>query len=138
MSNDKDISLKGLDEFSKNFLVGNRPDAEEEYVNIQGGQKANAAALEKYEEERKKEFVRRAGMFTEDLIAFIIEQRKIRNLSDEEAVFGIALATINLRNAYGSPQGIEEKLTPQQQTKLLERFDTLCYHAQQYWDANKS
>jgi hypothetical protein len=137
VSDDKDISLKGLDEFSRAFLVGSRPSGEEEYINIQGGQKANTAALAKWEEERKKEFIRRAGLFTEDLVAFVIEQRKIRNLSDEETVFGIALATINLRSAYGSPQGGEKRLTPEQRGALLDRFDTICFHAQQYWDANK-
>jgi len=136
------ISLKGLDDFSRKFLTGDsRPEAEgEEFIHTpvtkQAGSKAPAAALEAYHKQRKVDFVRAAATFTEDLIAFIVEQRKARNLSDEETVFGIALATINLRNAYGSPQGAEKALTAEQRTAMLERFDEICWGAQQYFDAN--
>jgi hypothetical protein len=83
-------------------------------------------------------FIERAGSFAEDLVAFIIEQKRLRNLSDIETVFGLALANINLRNAYGSPQGKESArdFTPEKRAALLEEFDDVCAGAQDYYDAN--
>jgi len=137
------VSVKGLDDFSRKFLTGaTRPEKEgEEFLHVpditkQAGSTAPNAALDAYHKQRKVDFIRSAGMFTEDLIAFIVEQRRARNLSDEETVFSVALASINLRNAYGSPQGAEKKLTTEQCAALLERFDEICWGAQQYYNAN--
>jgi len=83
------------------------------------------------------DFIDRAGAFTEDLLAFIIEQKKTRGLSDPEAIFGVALANINLRAAYGRPQNSSEaNMTDAESEKLLEEFDQFCYGAQEYWDDN--
>lgn len=135
MPKKEDISLKGLDQFSRKFLLQNAPPGEEEYIHVSPGQKANPEALKKYEDERMRDFIRRAGSFTEDLVAFVVEQKRLRNLSDVETVFGLALANINLRNAYGSPQG-EEHFTVEKRTALLEEFDEICAGAQDYYDAN--
>ena len=133
--NDSDISVKGLDDFSAKYLLTNTD--EEEYFSVSGGQKAGKAALELYAERRKIDFIQRAGGFTEDLVAFIVEQKKMRELSDREAVFAIALTNINLRHAYGSPQGGEKDITPERREALLKEFDEICWGAQQFWEANK-
>lgn len=139
-----DISVKGLDDFAEQFIKGQHARSDsagtgdgDEYIRVTGGQKASDEALEKYYEERKVDFIKRAGSFTEDLVAFFIEQKKMRDLSDREAVFAIALMNINLRHAYGSPQGGEKDITPERRKELLDEFDAVCYGAQQYWDANQ-
>lgn len=131
-----DISTKGLDDFSTRFLSRDRP-GEQEIV-VTKGSAAKPEALKRYEEQRKEEFIKRAATFTEDVIAFIIDERQKRGLSDAETVFGIALACINLRNAYGNPQSDEEvkAFNSEKQAALLSEFDEICYHAQQYWDNN--
>ena len=132
---DQEISVKGLDSFSKKFLISSTD--EEEYISVSGGQKASADALQKYAETRKLDFIQRAGSFTEDLVAFVVEQKKMRELSDREVVFALALTNINLRNAYGSPQGGEKDVAPERREALLKEFDEVCWGAQQFWDANK-
>jgi hypothetical protein len=140
-TNNKSQEVKGLDDFAKKFLQGASKDNEdpgsEEYIHVSQGQKASEEALENYFATRKLDFIQRAGAFTEDLVAFIIDQKKKRNLSDIETVFGIALATINLRNSYGSAQYDDEKITPEQRSELLKQFDSICWGAQQYYDENK-
>ncbi len=131
MADTADISTKGLDEFSAKFL---NPEPGEHLI-VQQGQQLSEDALKQYQEERTKAFISRAASFTDDLVAFIVQQKKLRSLTDVETVFGIALANINLRNAYGSPQG-KEKLTAHKQQTLLEEFDEVCWSAQQYWDAH--
>jgi hypothetical protein len=136
MSN-QDISTKGLDDFSRKYLVPSNMPTEEEYVSVSGGQKASKEALDAYFEKRMQDFIKRAGGFTEDLVAFIIEQKLKRGLSDRETVFGIALTNINLRHAYGSPQADSEKITPERRKELLTEFDEVCWGAQIFWEANK-
>ncbi len=136
MPKPSDISLKGLDQFSRRFLLRNAPPGETEYIHVSPGQKAAPEAVKKYEQERQRDFIHRAGSFTEDLVAFVVEQKKLRNLSDMETVFGLALANINLRNAYGSQQG-DEAFTPEKRDALLEEFDEICAGAQDYYDANE-
>jgi len=135
MSDSQSISTKGLEEFGRKYLVSNED--KEEYISVSGGQKASTEALRKYAETRKRDFIKRAGGFTEDLVAFIIEQKKMRELSDRETVFAIALCNINLRHAYGSAQGGEKDVTPERREELLKEFDEVCWGAQQFWDANK-
>lgn len=139
MAKDNEVSLKGLDTFSKQFLLSGTQNAqkgEPEYITVGEGQKVSPAALKHYDEERAKAFMLRAGSFTEDLIAFIVEQKKMRDLDDVSAIFGIALANINLRNAYGNPQGDAAKTTPEERENLLAEFDAICMGAQEYYDAN--
>lgn len=93
--------------------------------------KASAEAIARYEAQRNDEFIKRAGAFTEDLVAYIIDERKRRDLSDHETVFALALANINLRSDYGTPKPGEDN-----KDALLDEFDQLCYQAQQYWDSN--
>lgn len=132
---DTPVSTKGLDEFGKKYLFGESPADKDEYIMHQG-QSATTEAVERYEKERLEEFQKRAGHFTEDLIAFIMEQRSVRGLSDLETIFGLALTNINLRHAYGSPQGEEKEIDEEEQTILLAKFDGVCWSAQQYWDAH--
>jgi hypothetical protein len=136
MPNPPDISLKGLDTFSKKFLLqGTDGTTEQEYIHVSPGQKVSDEALKRYHEERQRDFIKRAGSFTEDLVAFIVEQKKLRQLGDTETVFAIALANINLRNTYGSPQD-ESDFTPEKRERLLDEFDEICAGAQDYYDAN--
>lgn len=139
-NNENDVSTKGLDEFSHQFLLSiddADQDGNEECVKVQDGQQISSEALKKYQERRKEEFIERAGAFTEDLIGFILEQKHMRGLSDVETIFGLALANINLRQAYGSRQGEEPDPTPERREELLQEFDAICYGAQQFWDANQ-
>jgi hypothetical protein len=133
----QDISVKGLDDFSRKYLVGPAMPNEEEYVTVQGGQKAGKEAIDRYFETRKKDFIQRAGSFTEDLVAFIIEQKTKRSLSDRETVFAIALTNINLRHASGSPQSKTETVSPARKEELLKEFDEVCWGAQSFWEANQ-
>lgn len=129
--------IKGLDDFSQKYLTGDMSvDGQEEYIQVGEGQKASEETLQSYYKDRQKEFIQRAGNFTEDLVAFIVEQKHMRSLSDKEAIFSIALANINLRNAYGQSQGKEKDITPARRNQLLKEFDEICWGAQQYWDAN--
>ena len=135
----KETSVKGLDDFSRKFLTGQRPsDSGTSEVFMTRGQKLSDAAMKQYQEQRTTEFINRAGSFTEDLVAFVIDQRKKRELSDFETIFGIALMTINFRSAYGSKQGNEKEPSKEDRQKLLDTFDEICWGAQQYWDANQT
>jgi len=138
MSKKDDISLKGLNAFSKQFLLQNTgPNSgDTEYIAVSPGQQIKPEVLERYQKERLESFVQRSCSFTEDLVAFFIEQRKLRELSDVEAIFGLALATINLRNTYGTAQGSEKPFTPEQAEEHLKEFDAICSGAQDYYDAN--
>lgn len=136
MSN-KEISLKGLDSFSKAFLNKTTPqDGNTEYVSIGKGQQLKPEVIAKYEETRTQDFIRRAGSFTEDLVAFVLEQKKMRTLSDVDVIFGLALANINLRESYGTAQGNEKPFTESERERLLSEFDAICGGAQEYYDAN--
>jgi hypothetical protein len=139
MAKDSDISLKGLDNFSKQFLLSGNDGSkkgETEYITVGEGQRISAEALKHYDEARAKSFMQRAGSFTEDLIAFIVEQKNMRDLDDVATIFGLALANINLRNAYGKPRGAKEKTTPEEQEARWAEFDAVCMGAQEYYDAN--
>jgi len=135
MPKQNDISIKGLDSFSRKFLLQSSPPGEQEYISVAPGQKASPEAVRRYEEERMRDFIQRAGSFTEDLVAFVVEQKQLRSLSNIETVFAVALATINLRNAYGSEQD-EQPMTPEKRDAYLEEFDDICVGAQAFFDAN--
>ena len=137
MAKDADISTKGLDEFAIKFLSGKKSLNPDDPVVVTKGQKLSDAAVRQYEEHKKSDFIQRAGKFTEDLIGFIIEQKQMRNLSDPETIFGLALMSINMRNAYGSTQKGEKPLTAEEKQAMLDMFDDICWGAQQYWDANQ-
>jgi len=126
----EEISLKGLDSFSKTFLVGTKDTPQKADVQVQKGQTLSNEGHAKYAEELQKDFIRRAGSFTEDLVAFIMEQRKKRDLTNIETIFAVALANINLREDYGGAPG-----NPTQEQQLAE-FDAICFGAQEYYDAN--
>lgn len=130
--------IKGLDDFSKKFLLGNTP-VPETKLNVSPGWKATPEILQKYSEERQADFVARAGAFTEDLLGFFRQQKALRDLSDIEGIFAAALFTINLRENYGLPQNAEEAktFTPEKKEEHLHAFDGAAYGAQQYYDANK-
>lgn len=137
MSEENDLSVKGLDDFSRQFLASNTAPTEEEYVNVTGGQEASKEAIAKYHDERKTEFIKRAGNFTEDLVAFIVEQKKMRGLSAKEVVFAVALTNINLRSHYGRSTAEDASPTEKTSEEYLKEFDTICWAAQQFWDANQ-
>lgn len=133
----EDFSTKGLDEFSQKFLIGKETAPED--IKTAPGQKASEDTLKNYAKHRMLEFVKKAAPFTDDFVAFFLEQRKIRDLTDEEAIFALALANINLREAYGNPQNEDEEeheSTTEHRTARLGYFDGVCYGAQQYYEAN--
>ena len=132
MASKDEISTKGLDSLNHAFLTGSK-NAE---VTVREGQSAKPEALQRYDEARKKDFIKRAGSFTEDLVAFIAQQRRARDLTDTESIFAIALANINLRDAFGMAQAGEKQLTEADREQLLQQFDAICYAAQEYYDAN--
>jgi len=134
MPNTDDVGLKGLDQFAKRFLSASAGN-DKELIAVAPGQKLSEENLRRYQQERLKSFVERAGAFTEDLVGFVVEQKKKRDLTDMETVFALALANINLRNAYGSSQN-EPDFTPEKGEQLLEEFDEICRGAQDYFDAN--
>lgn len=136
MAKKDEISIKGLDSLSKAFLASDPASKDVEYVAVQKGQQLKPEHLQRYEDEKKKEFIQRSGRFTEDLVAFIVQQRRARELSDTEAIFGIALANINLRDSFGMPQEGEKTPTEQERTRLFDQFDAICFAAQEYYDAN--
>lgn len=135
-SKNDEISIKGLDSLSKAFLTQKSGSTDVEYVAVQKGQQLKPEAIQRYEDTRKREFIQRSGKFTEDLVAFIVQQRRTRELSDTEAIFGIALANINLRDSFGMAQNGEKPPTEQEQQQLLNQFDAICFAAQEYYDAN--
>lgn len=85
-----------------------------------------------------KEFIERAGAFGDHLIAFFVEEKKRHQYRDDECAAAIALLTINLRHAYGSPQTPEEHKTwtDEKRDERLDEFDTICHEMQIYFDAN--
>lgn len=138
MAKNDAVSLKGLDSFSRQFL-NNSPTLKEtdaEYIKVTEGQTLNPEAVKRYEEVRTRDFIIRAASFTDDLVGFVIQQRKFRSLSDIEVIFGLALANINLRNAYGNPPNQGMEITQEQRDALLSQFDEVCVCAQEYYDAN--
>lgn len=138
MAKDENVSLKGLDSFSKQFLNNSQTLREDdaEYIKVTEGQTLNAEAVKRYEDVRTRDFIKRAASFTDDLVGFVIQQRKFRSLSDIEVIFGLALANINLRNAYGNPPNQGTDITQAQRDALLSQFDDVCVCAQEYYDAN--
>ena len=139
MAKSSTISLKGLDNFSKQFLLGNGQNARKgdaEYITVSEGQKLPPAALKHYDAELTRDFIKRAGSFTEDLVAFIVEQKRMRDLDDTSVIFALALANINLRNSYGNPRIAGAPVSAADTEKLLNEFDTICVGAQEYYDAN--
>lgn len=138
MAKDEDVSLKGLDNFSKQFLLNNQElkEGDPEYIKVTEGQSLKPEAVKRYEEVRTREFIKRAASFTDDLVGFVIQQRKFRSLSDMEVIFGLALANINLRNAYGNPPNQGLALTQTERDALFAQFDAICGGAQEYYDAN--
>ena len=130
--------VKGLDSFEAKFL-GVTP-GKEASVAVQDGWKAPKEHLDKYAEQRKEEFINRAGAFTVDLLGFFKEQKVKRDLDDKECIFAVALATIQLRELYGSPQGVKEGqgFNAKKREELLALFDSVCECAQEYYDENKN
>ncbi len=141
MPKDDEISIKGLDTFSQQFFLSESKDpTKQEFVTVNKGQALSPEKVKAYQEERMREFIQRAGSFTEDLIGFIFEQKSKRNLTDIETVFGVALATINLRNSYenaGVQPGSMSTPSAEQRTANLAEFDNICMGAQDFWDANQ-
>lgn len=88
---------------------------------------------------RKKEFLDRAGSFTEELVAFFVQQRKKHDFLDDECVAAVALFTINLRESYGTPQNDDERKdwTPEKREEKLGVFDLICEQMQDYYDENR-
>ena len=133
----EEISVKGLDEFGAKFLTSADTTNGEIHV-TQGADAPTEKMLAAYLDQQKQDFIQRTGSFTEDIIAFIVEQKGMRALDDKSVVFAIALANINLRNSFCAPQnkGEEKNFTPTRKNELGETWDEICYAAQNYYDEN--
>jgi hypothetical protein len=129
-------NLEGLDAFSRKYLSSTSADTE---VLVSKGGPVEADKMQAaYAKQAKEDFIKRAGAFTEDLVAFIVDQKKLRNLDDKAVVFGLALANINLRNSFCSPQNREEQkeFDSKQKQQLETEWDEICWAAQCYYDKN--
>lgn len=135
---DKKQAVSGLDTFSQKYLFGSDATDGKEILVADGDAQKSEKVKEIYLQRAKEEFIQRAGSFTEDLIGFIVDQKKRRNLDDKTVVFGLALANINLRNSFCSPQnGEEEKEFNGKRKQTLEtEWDEICWAAQCYFDEN--
>lgn len=128
-------NLDGLDTFGRKYL-GTAADTE---ILVSEGGPTEAAKLQAaYARQATEDFVQRAGSFTEDLVGFVVEQKKIRQLDDKAVVFGLALANINLRNSFCSPQNSDEQkgFDGKQKKQLETEWDEICWAAQCYFDKN--
>jgi len=128
-----------LDDFGRKYLL--KEGATEEDIKAYGPTEGTARTTQITDKQAKliqDAFIQRAGSFTEDLIGFIVDQKKLRNLDDKSVVFAIALANINLRNSFCSPQNsVEEKeFDANSGTKLSAEWDEICWAAQCYYNDN--
>lgn len=120
-----------LDQRAKDFL-GTGPVRE-----LKG--QVSSDAEKRIQDFRTKEFLERAGAFTEELVGFFVQQRKQHDYLDDECVAAVALFTINLRESYGEPQNEDEKASwsPEKRAERLSVFDTICEQMQDYYDEHK-
>lgn len=118
--------LTGLDDFGKRYLLNNA--SEQEVVVSEKGVDSEKIK-ERYLRKAQEDFINRAGSFTEDLIGFILDQKKKRNLTDRESIFGLALANINLRSSYC-------ELEENKKQELETEWDEICWAAQCYYNDN--
>jgi len=88
---------------------------------------------------RNREYVETTGRIAEELLAFLLEQRKRKDWLDDEVIGGVALFTINLRESFGSPQHStdDKRWSPKYQAEQLAIFDTICEEMQRHFDRNK-
>ncbi len=132
MSSDKP-KLDALDSFSRKYLMGADKD-----ILIEKGNANSDKIQEAYFKQAKEDFINRAGSFTEDLIGFLVEQKKKRDLDDKTVIFSLALANINLHNSYCAPQnsGEQKAFTAEQKQALSKEWDEICWAAQCYYNEN--
>lgn len=88
----------------------------------------------------QEEFLTRADRLMRSMMGHFVERRQSASYSDEECIAAIALFTINMRAAYGTPQTPREKQswTAEMAQQRLEAFDALCETMQEYYDSNAS
>ena len=132
-------SIRTLDDFGRKYLLkeGATDSDIKAYAPTEGA-KGTTQITEKQAKLIQDEFIQRAGSFTEDLIGFIVDQKRLRDLDDKSVVFAIALANINLRNSFCSPQNsIEQKEFDETSGKKLSaEWDEICWAAQCYYNEN--
>lgn len=122
-----------IDDKAKAFLDPTKPIREFK------GMQAPADAEDRFKAYREKEYIERAGRFTESLVEFFLHERQRKGYLDDEAVGALALFAINLRELYGQPQNSTEKKTwtDKDRDAKLAIFDSICEEMQRYYDANK-
>ena len=115
------------DQQVKEFLDSEAPTEHEGMkIDKERAKQARAAA-------QRNLFLNRAGRFCEDLVDHFRQKHADSGLTDQEAIFGLALFTINMRDSYGRPQVSDDKEEFDRHAALAE-FDHLCMEAQKYWD----
>lgn len=126
--------LDTLDAFSRKYLMG----TVDKDILITGGNANPDKVQEAFYKQVKEDFINRAGSLTEDLIGFIIEQKKKRDLDDKTVVFSLALANINLHTSFCAPQNSEEEKTfgAKQKQALSTEWEEICWAAQCYYNEN--
>ena len=137
MSDDNELSTRGLDEYANRFLRSNDSETPED-IKVTKGREANEEMMTAYVKQQKADFIRRTGRFTDDLVGFIVEQKSMRSLDDKDIIFGLALANINLRYSHCRPQNEEEEktFTAERGRELNKEWESLCWAAQCYFDEN--
>lgn len=135
--NDKETALKGLDEYAKRFLIPSEDGPSDIKIDV-GDMEGAKKRLAIYVERQKEDFIQRAGNFTQDLVGFIVEQQRMRELDDRTVVFSLALANINLRHSYCDAQNKEEevKFDSRKKKELGKEWDSICWAAQSYFNEN--
>jgi len=133
MSTDK-LKLDSLDAFSRKHLMG----VVDKDIHIEKGTNNSDKVQEVFYQQVNEDFINRAGSFTEDLIGFIIEQKKKRDCDDKTVIFSLALANINLHNSFCAPQNTAEEkaFSVEQKQALSKEWDEICWAAQCYYNEN--
>ena len=119
-----------IDQQTKDFLQTDKPKT------VQGMTADPNKIGSSVSDMRYRQFIKTAGGFAEEIVDFFRDRHANIGSTDDEAVFALALATINLRHAFGSPQAADNKETFDAAAALA-HFDAICAQAQKYHDENK-
>lgn len=107
---------------------------------VAGGETRAAKEAQRLAAYRQEAYIKRAGQFAEELIAFFVQQKEKYDFTDDECVGGVALLAINLRYSYGEPQNDAEKEVwdDTQRDARYAEFDRICEAMQEYADEEYS
>jgi hypothetical protein len=130
--------IKGMSEYSRRFLEKAEDEGTSDIKISEGDAALSKKRQEEFSRIQAAEFIKKSGAFTEDLVAFIVDQKEKRGLEDRMVVFSLALANINLRHSYCAPQNASEQKAhnPERNKELAKEWDEICWSAQCYFNEN--